>query len=229
VGTGILLLFGIRHWLALLYFFSIIFLLATVYFEFSKGTQARKAMISETTPRALLNLVGKNRRRYGGFIIHTGVGVLFIGIAASSFFGLEKDAMVQKGQAFTARSYQLTFRDLDYLRDPHKEVVKATIEVSKNGQSLGFLYPERHFYKTSDQPTTEVALRSFWNEDLYIIIAGWDEQEAATFKVYVNPLVGLLWKGGFIMALGGLIILWPERKRFPVTSTAREDLLAHES
>lgn len=229
VGTGILLFLGIRHWLALLYFFSIIFLLATVYFEFSKGTQARKAMIHETTPVAFLNLVGKNRRRYGGFIIHTGVGVLFIGIAASSFFGLEKDAMVQKGQAFTARSYQLTFRDLNYLRDPHKEVVKATIEVSKNGQSLGFMYPERHFYKTSDQPTTEVALRSFWNEDLYIIIAGWDEQESATFKVYVNPLVGLLWKGGFIMALGGLIILWPERKRFPVTSAAREDLRAQES
>lgn len=229
VGVTILLLFGIRNWLALLYFFSIIFLLATVYFEFSKGTQERKAMIRETTPVALLSLVRKNRRRYGGFIIHTGVGILFIGIAASSFFGLEKDAMVKQGQVFTARNYQLTFRELNFVQDPHKEVVKATLEVSKNGQSLGFLYPERHFYKTSDQPTTEVALRSFWNEDLYVIIAGWDEQGSATFKVYVNPLVGLLWKGGFIMALGGLIILWPERKRFPVTSTASEDLLPQES
>ena len=85
-----------QHWLALLFFFSSVFVLATVYFEFSKGTQARMAMIRETAPAAFYHLVQRNSRRYGGFIIHTGMAILMIGIAASSFFSLEKDAMVHK-------------------------------------------------------------------------------------------------------------------------------------
>jgi cytochrome c-type biogenesis protein CcmF len=225
----ILIVMGVHHWLALMYFFSAAFLLATVYFEFNKGTQARMSMIRESAPTALFHLIERNRRRYGGFIVHTGAGILFIGIAASSFFQLEKDAMVKPNESFYARSYKLTFRSLNFERDPHKEVVRAGIEVFKDNRSLGFLYPERHFYKSSDQPTTEVALRSFWNEDLYVIIAGWDDRGSATFKIYVNPLIGLIWKGGLLMAFGGLIILLPQRKRFPVTSSATEGLALQES
>jgi cytochrome c-type biogenesis protein CcmF len=143
------------------------------------------------------------------------MAILMIGIAASSFFSLEKDAMVQLNQSFQARGYQLIYRDIQFQQDPHKEVVRAKIEVIRNGKPAGFLVPERHFYKNQDQPTTEVALRSFWNEDLYIIIAGWDEQGQATFKVYVNPLVSWLWWGGFIMLFGGIIVLWPSFGKEP--------------
>jgi cytochrome c-type biogenesis protein CcmF len=226
VAVAILLAFGITHLIALLFFFSAVFVLATVYFEFSKGTQARMAMIRESAPAAFYHLVQRNSRRYGGFIIHTGMAVLMIGIAASSFFSLEKDAMVQLNQSFQVRGYQLIYRDLQFQRDPHKEVVRAKIEVIRNGKPEGFLVPERHFYKNQDQPTTEVALRKFWNEDLYIIIAGWDEQGQATFKVYVNPLVSWLWWGGFIMLFGGIIVLSPNLGREPafgrVGETAEE-------
>jgi cytochrome c-type biogenesis protein CcmF len=226
VAVAILLAFGITHLIALLFFFSAVFVLATVYFEFSKGTLARMAMISESAPAAFYHLVQRNSRRYGGFIIHTGMAVLMLGIAASSFFSLEKDAMVQLNQSFQVRGYQLIYRDLQFQRDPHKEVVRAKIEVIRNGKPEGFLVPERHFYKNQDQPTTEVALRKFWNEDLYIIIAGWDEQGQATFKVYVNPLVSWLWWGGFIMLFGGIIVLSPNLGREPafgrVGETAEE-------
>jgi cytochrome c-type biogenesis protein CcmF len=224
IAVVILLAFGIRHVIALMFFFSCVFVMATVYFEFSKGTQARMAMIRESAPAAFYNLVQRNSRRYGGFIIHTGMGVLMIGIAASSFFGLEKDAMVQLNQSFQVRGYQLTYRDIEFHKDPHKELVRAKIEVIRNGRPEGFLIPERHFYKNQDQPTTEVALRSFWNEDLYIILAGWDEQGQATFKVYVNPLVSWLWWGGFIMLFGGIIVLSPGFGKEPVVSRVDETL-----
>ena len=222
LAVVVLIAFGIRHWVALLFFFSTVFVMATVYFEFSKGTQARMAMIRENAPVAFYNLVQRNSRRYGGFIIHTGMAVLMIGIAASSFFSLEKDAMVRLNQSFQARGYQLIYRDIEFHKDSHKELVRAKIEVIRNGKPAGFLIPERHFYKNSDQPTTEVALRSFWNEDLYIILAGWDEQGQATFKVYVNPLVSWLWWGGFIMLFGGIIVLSPSFGKEPAFSTVQE-------
>ncbi len=229
LAVVILVVFGVRHWVALLFYFSVVFVLSTVYFEFTKGTQARMAMIRETAPTAFYHLVQRNSRRYGGFIIHTGMAVLMIGIATSSFFGLEKDAMVGLNQSFQARGYQLIYRDIVFHKDPHKELVRAKVEVIRNGEPVGFLIPERHFYKNSDQPTTEVALRSFWNEDLYLILAGWDDQGQATFKVYVNPLVSWLWWGGFIMLFGGIIVLSPGFSKEPAVSRATEPLASEAS
>jgi len=222
IGTIVLLLFGVRHPVALLFFFSAFFVLATVYLEFTRGTQARMAIVHEGAPAALYHLVERNKRRYGGFIIHAGVAVLFIGIAASSFFRIEKDAMVQPKGTFSAGDYTIAFRDLQEFKDPHKEVVRASLEIFKGEKSLGFLYPERHFYKNSDQPTTEVALRSFLKEDLYVILTGWDDKGSGNFKVYVNPWISLLWRGGLIMAFGGLIVLLPDFKPKLAENTVSE-------
>lgn len=229
VAVIILIVMGVRYWPSLLFFYSAVFMMATVYSEFSKGTQARMAMIREIAPVALFRLIRRNRRRYGGFIIHAGVGILFIGIAASSFYGLEKDAEVKPGESFTVRGYQMVFRELNYQQDVHKEVVQAKLEVFKNSKHLGFLVPERYFYKNSEQPTTEVALRSFWNEDLYIILAGWDNQNKAVFKTYVNPLVSWIWIGGLIMAFGGLFVLLPDPTLAVQTVRAGESIAAQES
>ncbi len=212
IGVLILLLLGVHHPVALLFFFSAMFVLATVYLEFTRGTQARMAIVHEGAPAALYHLVERNKQRYGGFIIHAGVAFLFIGIAASSFFRIEKDAMLQLKGSFSAGDYTIAYRDLQEFKDPHKDLVRASLEIFKGEKSLGFLYPERHFYKNSDQPTTEVALRSFLKEDLYIILTGWDEKGSANFKVYVNPWISLIWRGGLIMALGGLIVLLPDFK-----------------
>lgn len=223
--TAVILLvaFGVRGVTPILFFFSIVFMLATVYFEFSKGTAARMSMIREAAPVAFYRLVERNRRRYGGFIIHTGIGILMIGVAASSFYGQTKDVLVKPGESFTVRSYKLTYQDLNFTKDPNKEVMTARLQVFKNDKAVGFLYPARHFYTNSEQPTTEVALRSFWNEDLYLILAGWDEQNVATFKVYVNPLLSWIWVGGFIMGFGGIIVLLPDFKTRMVTSAVRQE------
>lgn len=225
----ILAILGVHHWLTLVFIFSSVFVLGTVYFEFSKGAQARKMMVHESTFAALYHMTMRNKRRYGGYIIHTGVAILFVGIAASSFYQLEKDVTVAQNATFTARNYQVRFLGLNFHQDPHKEVMGARLEIFKNGKSVGFMVPERHFYKSSEQPTTEVALRSFWNEDLYIILAGWDDKGGATFKIYVNPLINWIWRGGLIMFLGGLIVLFPDLKPQTAPSRVREPLAAEEA
>lgn len=223
IAVGILIAFGVTYWFALLYFFSCAFMLATVYFEFSRGTMARRGMVGESIPKALYRLIQRNKRRYGGFIIHAGVAVMFVGIAASSFYSLEQDHMVKPNESFHVRGYTITFRELLFDADAHKEVARARLEIWKKNRQAGYLFPERHFYKNSEQPTTEVAIRPFWDEDLYMILAGWDEQGSAMFKVYVNPFIGLLWVGGLIMAFGGIIVLLPAYKPAEVTSRSTQE------
>ncbi|MCI0602389.1 heme lyase CcmF/NrfE family subunit [bacterium] len=221
-GSIVLALFGVHHWLTLLFFFCSMFVLVTVYTEFNKGTKARMAMVNEAAPAALYHLVERNKRRYGGFIIHTGVALLFTGIAASSFYQLEKEVTVSTNDSFAIGAYTLKFRELQFLKDPHKEVWRARLEVYKGEKQVGLLHPERHFYKNSDQPTTEVAIRPFWNEDLYMILVGPTESGAGIFKVYVNPFIGLIWRGGIIIALGSLIVLLPDMKTKFAVSTVRD-------
>jgi cytochrome c-type biogenesis protein CcmF len=211
-GTTILALIGVHHWLTLLFFFCSMFVLVTVYTEFNKGTKARMAMVHEAAPAALFHLVERNKRRYGGFIIHTGVALLFIGIAASSFYQLQKEVTVKANESFAIGDYTLNYKEIQFLKDPHKEVWRARLDVFKGEKQVATLFPERHFYKNSDQPTTEVAIRPFWNEDLYMILVGPNESGAGIFKVYVNPFIGLLWKGGIIIALGSIIVLLPDFK-----------------
>ncbi len=222
IATIILAILGVHHWLTLLFFFSAMFVLVTVYVEFNKGTRARMAMVSEGAPAALYHLVERNKRRYGGFIVHTGIAVIFIGIAASSFYQLEKEVTVKQNESFAIGAYTLKYSDLQFLQDAHKEVWQARLDVFKGEKQVAVLQPERHFYKNSDQPTTEVAIRPFWNEDLYLILVGPDQAGAGIFKVFVNPFIGLIWRGGLIMALGGLVILLPEFKPEFATSTASE-------
>lgn len=228
IAVIVLAVLGVHHPIALLFIFSCVFVLATVYFEYSKGTQARMAMIHESPFKALFHLVRRNKRRYGGFVIHTGVALMFIGIAASSFYRKELETIVKPNEAFHVGRYLITFRELNFTKDDHKEVMQAKLDITKNGKYYGTLVPERHFYKTSEQPTTEVAIRPFWNEDLYLILAGWDDQGAATFKVYVNPFISLLWIGGLIMGIGGFYVLIPDyvpqeaRSRVPAGAEAGE-------
>jgi cytochrome c-type biogenesis protein CcmF len=222
----LLVIFGVYHWIALLFFFSSVFVLATVYLEFNRGTQARMAIVHESATAAFYRLIGRNKRRYGGYIIHTGMAFLIMGIAASSFYQLDKEALVKVNESFTAGAYTLTFRDLKTFNDPHKEVMRASMEIFKGDKRVGFLYPERHFYKNSEQPTTEVAIRPFWNEDLYLILVGPDEKGGATFKIFINPFVNLIWRGGLIMALGGLIVLMPDFKPRMAEQTVQEGVAA---
>jgi cytochrome c-type biogenesis protein CcmF len=186
------------------------FVLATVAQEFWRGIRARQAMLHESAPRALSRLVGKNRRRYGGYIIHVGIVSLFVGIAASSAFRIETQQTLKPGDTMQAGRYTLRYERIASEEDAHLSRLKAVVGVSAGGKDLGTLEPEKRFYKKPQQPTTEVALRSTLREDLYLVLGSYDPPSGiVTLLAYVNPLVAWLWIGGLVMGLGTLVAVWP--------------------
>lgn len=209
--TGVLIFAaGWRNYYAVVCFSLSAFVLATIFMEFYRGTRARQALMGETAPRALSNLVGKNRRRYGGYVIHVGVVMVFIGVAASSAFRLEEQETIHKGDVVRVGAFALTYKDIHFTDDAHYSSMLAEIEVVKNGELVGTMYPEKRFYKKQQQPTTEVALRSTITEDLYLVLGSYDEaSQLMTLIVFVNPLVNWLWIGGIVMVLGTVIVMSP--------------------
>ncbi len=213
ITGGLALLTGVRDAWALLFFSAAGFVALTVFFEFYKGSRARQVIRPTNFITALIDLTAMNKRRYGGFIIHTGAVLVFVGIVASSLFGVEKFFVVQPGGQFSLGGYTLTFDQLLQRDDPEKTVILAPVEVQKGDRLVAKLSPEKHLHHKSNQPQTEVAIRSTLSEDLYVVLSDFDQTGAATFHLYVRPLVMVIWLGVAIMVLGGLFNLLPDRKR----------------
>ncbi len=201
---------GLHHYYAVVCFSFSAFVMATIVQEFYRGTRARQALMGERPPAALAHLVGKNRRRYGGYIIHAGVVLVFVGIAGSSAFKLEEQQTVRAGEQIQVGRFTLTYRGIRFTDDPHASSTVAEVAVSKNGEPVTTMYPEKRFYKRQQQPTTEVALRSTLLEDLYVVLGSYDEStQLATLIVFVSPLVAWLWIGSIVMAIGTVVAVWP--------------------
>ncbi|MDA2928899.1 heme lyase CcmF/NrfE family subunit, partial [Acidobacteria bacterium AH-259-O06] len=215
VSGGVVLLIGVRDLIPLIFFSACGFVAMTMVYEFYKGARARKSIRPTGFLIALRDLTLMNKRRYGGFIIHVGVVFVFVGIIASSFFNVEQVFTVKKGERFTVADYTLVFQELTQRRDPEKEVVTARIDVLRGGKKIAGLTPEKHFHHKGEQPMTEVKIRSTLKEDLYLVLSGWDEQGQVTFRVFVNPLVQAIWIGIGIMVIGGIFVLFPDRKPGP--------------
>ena len=168
-------------------------------------------MFNENYPKALWNLVAKNKRRYGGYVIHVGVVLAFVAITGSAF-NTEKQVTVKPGESFDISKYRLRYDALSSYPTANKQTVVASLTLFNEDHNKGVLLPEKSLYQGQDQATSEVAIRTTLKEDLYVILAGYDE-ESATFKVLVNPLVIWLWIGGGIMTLGTIIVMLPDRKK----------------
>ena len=189
------------------------FVLATVAQEFWRGAQGRAASSGESLGVALVNLTRRNKRRYGGYVVHVGVVVMAIGITGSGVFQREVEATLQPGEAAEIGGYSLLFEELDAFSAQGVDVVSARLLVSRGGEPQFRMVPQRHLHPRQEDPTTEVAIWSGLNHDLYVVLAGWnnDASRLATFKMYINPLVKWIWIGGFVMLLGTLICLIPDR------------------
>jgi cytochrome c-type biogenesis protein CcmF len=187
-----------------------VFVLGTIAQEFWRGVRARQAMLHESAPRALGRLVGKNRRRYGGYIIHVGIVSMFVGVAASSMFRIEVTSTLKPGDTMQAGRFTLRYDKVTTTDDPHLSRLAAQVTVLRGDTVIGTLAPEKRFYKKPQQPTTEVAMRSTLTEDLYLVLGSYDPPSGlATIQAYVNPLVAWLWIGGIILFLGTAVTMWP--------------------
>jgi cytochrome c-type biogenesis protein CcmF len=205
------------------------FVLGTVGQEFWRGMRARQAMLHESAGRALYRIVGKNRRRYGGYVVHVGLVSMFVGIAASSAFKIEVQQTLAQGQEMQVGKFTLRFERLHQEEDGHLARLAAVLSVWQDGRRIDTLSPEKRFYKKPQQPTTEVALRTRPTEDLYVVLGSHDPQTGlVTILGYVEPLVMWLWIGGVILALGTGIAMWPAaaERREPAYSLGRAQVPA---
>jgi cytochrome c-type biogenesis protein CcmF len=211
IGAGVLLFFGIRSFYPLITFTLCIFVAIVLFTEFLNGTRARHSLSGEGYFSAFYNLMTRNKRRYGGYVIHFGIILIFMGFGGNAF-NMERQITLNKGESFSIKNYTLRYDALSNYPTAQKDKVVATLTLFNDNHKVGILSPEKSMYKGQNQATTEVAIRSTLKDDLYVILAGHDK-ESATFKVLVNPLVIWLWIGGGIMGLGTVIVMLPNRRK----------------
>jgi cytochrome c-type biogenesis protein CcmF len=206
------------------------FVTATIMQEFVRGAQARRQATGEGWGLALLRIVQRNQRRYGGYIVHLGVVLMALGIIGSTFFQAEGQGNLAIGETISLRHYTLVYRGLRQMEADTHTVVAARLDVLQGGRAIGTVEPHRNLYhKAPDQPTSEVGILVRPLEDVYVVLAGWEDGgRVASFKVYINPLISWLWLGGLVLMMGTLISLWPyapEGRRVARTPSALPEVV----
>jgi cytochrome c-type biogenesis protein CcmF len=218
VIVAVLVLRGMRQWGALLGFWLAAFVAFVTLYEFWRGALARKRRYNEGLPTALWHLAGRNRQRYGGYIIHLGVVFMSLGIIGIEIFQTETQGTIPQGGQLTLGEYTITYDSLaSFDTDDGRNVARAVISVYKDGRYVGELHPRRDYYYDARQPMTIPGVRSTWEDDFYVLLVDWlpVSAQGATFKVFHNPLVNWLWFGGFVFILGTMVAAWPTREREP--------------
>ena len=180
--------------------------------EFVHGLQARQQSRQETLATSLQQLCRRQGRRYGGYLVHLGIVCMGVAIIGNEFYQEVRHITLAQDETHVIGHYQLTYQGMQVTDKANLTEYRALLAVHQDqGQLLTVLAPRRNVYvKTPDAPTSEVGLRTTWREDLYVVLNGWeDDAIAATFSIYLNPLMIWLWLGGIILVLGTLIALWP--------------------
>lgn len=228
--AGVLLVaLGVRHFYATLTVALAVFVTTTILQEFIRGVGARHRLHGEGYLEAFARLVGRNRRRYGGYVVHLAIVTYFVAFAGSAF-NANLEASLKPGESVNLASpwgYDYTFTHIGVSQydEMNRLVSAATVEVARDGERVGIMKSEkrqhftcaqpispcpRNLRQQSFEPSTEAGIRSDLREDIYIVYAGSVEgTEETYYKFTLNPLVWWLWFGGFVLVVGGVITLWP--------------------
>ena len=205
------------------------FVVVTITHEFIRGTGARHRLHGESYPLALARLVGRNRRRYGGYVVHLGIVIYFVAFVGSAY-KIDREASLMPGEQVEVASpfghtYIFTHIGVSQYDELNRLVSAASVEVTKDGEPAGIMKSEkrqhftcaapvrpcpRNMRQKSFEPSTEAGIRSELLEDIYIVYAGSVEgTEEAVYRFTLHPMVWWLWFGGFVLVAGGVITLWP--------------------
>ncbi len=219
VLVGALLAAGVRGFYALISFGFALFVALTVLMEFYKGGRAIAAKNHMNLLRATVELTHRNTRRYGGYLVHMGIVLMFIGFTGAAFNKSDVKEM-NVGDTLNLGHYQLKVTDLKEGDSGNYEWNRATVLVSKGGDAIGTLEPEKRFYKASRQGTSEVGVRPRLNEDLYLNFGGMsDDGRRAVIQAYIFPLVSWIWIGGLVLIGGTLVCLAPSKVKMQYART----------
>jgi len=212
---------GIRNFYALISFGFCLFVALTVMMEFYKGARAIAAKSTQNLLAATIELTHRNTRRYGGYLVHMGIVLMFVGFTGHAF-NQSSVKELNVGDTMQVGVYHLKMLDLKQGEsdDNNYSWHRAYMQVSKNGEVLGSLEPEKRFYKASRQGTSEVGLRQRPNEDLYLNFGGMsDDNQRAVIQAYVFPLVSWIWIGGLVLIGGTFVCLIPSKKKMEYART----------
>ncbi len=222
VVGAIAAIFGFRDVYALVCLILCVFVTLTIFAEFYRGARVIASRDGSNILSAMCELTMRNTRRYGGYIIHFAVVLIFIGIAGSAF---NKDVQMEMapGDALSIGSYRIICQNFDQTNNNNFQSERATLEVFRNGRSLMMLYPERRFYLASQVTETMVAIETSPLRDLYVVYAGRSpENGRPVIHAYLNPLVKWIWFGGLVLVLGTGIAMLPNRRAALVLHAEKE-------
>jgi cytochrome c-type biogenesis protein CcmF len=189
------------------------FVMATVVEEFRKGVTARRRIAGVSAPVALAQILTRNNRRYGGYIVHSGIVVIIVALALSGAYRFEREVTLQRGELMQLGDYGVLFDELYAEEQEHRFVVGGTFSIFHRGEPVGTMHPSLKYYPNSQQPIGTPDVRSTLKEDLYLTLMAFDQEDGrhATIRAIVNPAVPWLWIGGMIVALGAILAVMPQR------------------
>ena len=211
VVTVTLLALGMRVWASLTCFAFSAFVCGTISQEFWRGARVRQGVSGTDLFTSLIGLVSRNRRRYGGYIIHVAIVLICLGFAGSGF-QKEEQVLLKPGQQVQVGDFLVRLDAVKVTDDGQKQMITGHTTVFRDGKELAKMYPARWFFRKHEQePTTEVAIRRSIEGDLYLVMPAFDLQaQSASMSIVVNPLVNWVWIGFGVLAIGTGIALLPE-------------------
>ena len=218
--------FRFREFYALVCLMLCVFVASTIGMEFYRGARVIRARSGASFVASAVDLTMRNTRRYGGYIVHVGMVLIFIGLAGAAF---NRDAQkeMQLGSTLQIGPYKLLLQSYDQKAEKNYTAERMIVEVLQDNKPLMMLYPERRFFQTNEQSGTMVAIYSTLREDLYVVYAGQSpETQMPVIHAYLNPLVKFIWLGGAVVVLGTLVALLPNRRAVLVFSGVQQPAAA---
>lgn len=209
LAAGVILwVVGVRHFMTWLTLVLSVLSVGLIVGEVRRPVAARRRAHAEGWPLALTSVVSKNRRRYGGYLVHLGIVVMAVGIALSSTYRRETEATLRPGEAVSFSGYVVQLDSVYAGREPQRDFVEAAFNVLEDGVQLAVLRPRLNYYPTSTQPIGTPKVRTRPTEDVYLSLMAYSQDgSTATVNIIVNPAVVWIWIGGGIVALGALFAI----------------------
>jgi cytochrome c-type biogenesis protein CcmF len=221
VGVAVFAL-GFHEFYSLICLILCAFVATTIVMEFYRGAKVIRTRSGSSFAVSAVDLTLRNTRRYGGYIVHMGMVLIFVGLAGAAF---NKDVQkeMKLGSTLQIGRYNLLLQSFETRPERNYTSERMIVEVMRDNKPLMMLYPERRFFQTNQESGTMVAIYSTLRDDLYVVYAGQSpDNQAPVIHAYLNPLVKWIWLGGAIVVMGTIVTLLPNRRNVLVLSTAEQ-------
>jgi len=203
--------FGFREMFSLICLVLCVFVAGTIVQEFYRGAKVVRVRSGAGWLTSCVDLTLRNTRRYGGYVVHFGMVMIFIGLAGQAF-NKEVEKEMPVGSTVKIRNYELLLQSMDQKQEKNYVADRMILEVLRDNQPVMMLYPERRNFPTNQESGTMVAIYSTLREDLYVVYAGINPAtNLPTIHAFINPLVKWVWWGGMVVVMGTIVALLPNR------------------